>query len=177
MKPSIPKITVTNYITDSLPEDGPDETEVEDEIEIEGEIEIEEETEIVLQVQTSQDSGQDSGAAQSESSESDKPLDGASDQIIIENITGTKYEEMSSSHVSDYETLTETEDSSPELPVIPSRSLPNLGRDEITETLVSPTEEALEDLLSIIPQLHKGTGELRFVIGRLFVHSFIILFV
>ena len=28
-------------------------------------------------------------------------------------------------------------------------------------TMISPTEEALEDLLSIIPQLHSGTGELR----------------
>ena len=28
-------------------------------------------------------------------------------------------------------------------------------------TMISPTEEALEDLLSIIPQLHKGSGDLR----------------
>ena len=33
---------------------------------------------------------------------------------------------------------------------------------ELPDTLVSPTEEALEDLISIIPQLHNSTDDLRY---------------
>ena len=107
----------------------------------------------------------DSGAAPSEMSEI------VSDNLTHDRSCDQKYDQNNSSQVSDYETL--TEDSSH----IPSDT-PETGNDTEAgnapatgneqelekgefETLVSPTEEALEDLLSIIPQLHTGTGELR----------------
>ena len=89
----------------------------------------------------------DSGAAPSE----------ISDHTVPENFT------QKTEQVSDYETLTETEDSSHIGIETGNSKIPDLEKDEFAETLVSPTEEALEDLLSIIPQLHKGTGELRYV--------------
>ena len=39
----------------------------------------------------------------------------------------------------------------------------NSKEDADEMTMISPTEEALEDLLSIIPQLHSGSGELRYL--------------
>ena len=83
---------------------------------------------------------------QAKESESDHP-NSKSDQIITEN---SKFSETP-----------QKEDSSLVQKSILQNSENFLENEDEPEILQSPTEEALEDLLSIIPQLHKGKGELK----------------